>query len=150
MTDKLRLKPHLYNQMIGQLMDAVVTYGQTQQLRTHLAKVVDQYIEPDHPHTRPAPQFYQATWSWRSWEVNAVITSEDYELLKSRPDVEVVMRDFRGYGNDEEFTFSDLSFTPIDAGMASNFAVMCCSVNEEVLTDLLSAVKSKIEIEGVS
>lgn len=53
MTDKLRLKPHLYNQMIGQLMDAVVTYGQTQQLRTQLAKVVDQYVEPDHPHTRP-------------------------------------------------------------------------------------------------
>lgn len=33
-------------------MGAVMTYGQTQQLRTHLAKVVDQYVEPDHPHTR--------------------------------------------------------------------------------------------------
>lgn len=104
----------------------------------------------DQKNSTEGPVFYQVTWSWRSWEVNAVITSEDYELLKSRPDVEVVMRDFRGYGNDQEFTFSDLSFTPIDAGMASNFAVMCCSVNEEVLTDLLAAVKSKIEIEGVS
>lgn len=53
MNSKLRLAPHLYNKMLKELMDAVMTYGQTQQIRTHLAKVVDQYVEPDHPHTRP-------------------------------------------------------------------------------------------------
>lgn len=145
MDSKLRLAPHLYNKMLGELMDAVMTYGQTQQLRTHLAKVVDQYVDPDHPHTRPAPeepQFYRVSWCWRTWEVNEVITTAQYDLLMKYPEVRITMRDFRGYGNDEEFTPNDLSYTPVTAEMAAHFSTMCSGVNEEVLNELIRAAES--------
>lgn len=51
--DGIRIKPHLFQLMIGELEAAVAKYGASQQLRTHMVKVVSKYIAPDHAHTRP-------------------------------------------------------------------------------------------------
>lgn len=48
-----RLKPHLFNQMIIDIMSAMNKYGATQQMRTHLVQIISGYVAPDHPHTRP-------------------------------------------------------------------------------------------------
>lgn len=51
--EKPRLKPHLFNQMIGDIQSAMNKYGATQQMRTHLVQIIAGYVEPDHSHTRP-------------------------------------------------------------------------------------------------
>lgn len=48
-----RLKPHLFNQMIIDIMSAMNKYGATQQMRSHLVQIISGYVAPDHPHTRP-------------------------------------------------------------------------------------------------
>lgn len=52
-SEKPRLKPHLFNQMISDIQSAMSKYGATQQMRTHLVQIIAGYIEPDHSHTRP-------------------------------------------------------------------------------------------------
>lgn len=52
-SEKPRLKPHLFNQMISDIQSAMDKYGATQQMRTHLVQIIAGYVEPDHSHTRP-------------------------------------------------------------------------------------------------
>ena len=48
-----RLKPHLFQQLVIDIQSVVSKYGATQQMRTHLVKIIEGYVKPDHPHTRP-------------------------------------------------------------------------------------------------
>lgn len=47
-----RIRPDLYNKLIFDIMATVGKYGNTQQCRTQIAKVISNYLVPDHPHTR--------------------------------------------------------------------------------------------------
>ncbi|QYC52582.1 cell division topological specificity factor [Salmonella phage SSBI34] len=39
------IKPHLFNQMVNDVLEVCATYGKTQQLRTHIAKTLKKYLE---------------------------------------------------------------------------------------------------------
>lgn len=47
-----RIRPDLYNKLLSDIMSTLRVYGGTQQLRQQLCNVVNQYLVPDHPHTR--------------------------------------------------------------------------------------------------
>lgn len=47
-----RIRPDLYNKLIVEIMETTEKYGNTQQCRTQIAKVISKYVVPDHPHTR--------------------------------------------------------------------------------------------------
>lgn len=48
-----RIRPDLFNKMVAGIMGVVVEFGETQQLREQLVKVLSPYVVPDHSHTRP-------------------------------------------------------------------------------------------------
>lgn len=47
-----RIRPDLYNNLIIEIMETTEKYGNTQQCRTHISKVISKYVVADHPHTR--------------------------------------------------------------------------------------------------
>lgn len=49
---KPRIPPHVYARLITELVVASKRYSSYQSIRAQLTKIVDKYIEPDHPHTR--------------------------------------------------------------------------------------------------
>lgn len=49
---KPRLAPHKYRECVNELLEQAIAYAGTQQLRERLAYSLENYIEPDHPHTR--------------------------------------------------------------------------------------------------
>lgn len=51
-----KLPPHAYRELVNALRDTAVKYSGTDQLRDRLNTALSQFIEPDHPHTRPALQ----------------------------------------------------------------------------------------------
>lgn len=51
-----KLPPHAYRELVNVLRDTAVKYNGTDQLRERLNTALSQFIEPDHPHTRSAPQ----------------------------------------------------------------------------------------------
>ncbi len=53
-TDKPRLPPHVYRDLLDMLQEAAIAYGGTQQLRAQLSSALSIHVPPDHPHTRTA------------------------------------------------------------------------------------------------
>lgn len=51
-----KLPPHAYRELVNVLRDTAVKYNGTDQLRERLNTALSKFIEPDHPHTRTAPQ----------------------------------------------------------------------------------------------
>lgn len=51
-SDKPRLSPRRYADCVNMLQEMAIAYHGTGQLREMLNKVLSQYFEPDHPHTR--------------------------------------------------------------------------------------------------
>lgn len=48
MDETLKLKPHIFAELAGELRDTAVKYKDTQQLRAQLIKTLNKYIKPDH------------------------------------------------------------------------------------------------------
>lgn len=90
-------------------------------------------------------KYFLVTWNWRDYRINALITSEEKDLLDKYNEVEYEARDFRGYGNDETFTASDLNFREVPEEANKWFDELNAEENSDVVYSLLREIESHIE-----
>ena len=89
----LRLQPHLYSRMVGELTHDARTYAGTDQLRERLSYTLANYVEPDHPHTRIKSASHQLcainTAGLEAMQRKTLAVLEQYKDTGKYPTIEI-------------------------------------------------------------